>query len=488
MFGGGVTTKKANSEYWISIISQRELPALTSTALLLDKFANDDVSSLPSLSNAILYDQVLSSSLLKVANSIQRIGVNKITTVSRATVILGIQTVKNICLTSKVIESLLKHKDLDIEVYTKIKSLMAQSFFAGQLAKMMLPNHSEETQEEVYIAAMLRRIGETAFWCLGREFKEQLDHLINVPKQQYEQACIELIGMSFDELSIGLAQRWQLGDLMIKSLDNPEQRTLEMQVIYLADKLVHYIHNPPSAVKYNKIIRQIAKLMKISDQQLLHRIKQTRETSIELLESYGAQILIEYVKKLPTAAELAHDNQLVYEEVVNKEAALLKTIQQLTSMTLNTKDASMYIEYALTQLARILNFETCSFYLLTNLKQTLTCRQTVTHFGKIVEEPLTISLTDQMSLLHRVLSSQQPVTVNSEIEHNDACFPYPVNKLFAHSKLVITAVQIKQNNIGLIIGQRKAPVIEQAELDNFNLLTQHLNMCLTLISPNKKAT
>lgn len=483
-----MAAKKASPEHWISIISQRELPALTSTALLLDKFANDDVSSLPRLSNAILHDQVLSSSLLKVANNIQRIGVNKITTVSRATVILGIQTVKNICLTSKVIESLLKHKDLDIEVYTRIKSLMAQSFFAGQLAKMMLPNHSEETQEEVYIAAMLRRIGETAFWCLGKQFQEELDHLINVPKQQYEEACIELIGMSFDELSIGLARRWQLGDLMIKSLDNPEQRTLEMQVIHLADKLVHYIHNPPTAVKYNKTIRQISELMKISDQQLLYRVKQTRETSIKLLESYGAQILIEYVKKLPTAAELAHDNQFVYEEIVNKEAALLKTIQHLTSMTLTTKDASLYLEYALTQLARILNFETCSFYLLTNLKQTLTCRQTVNHFGKVVEEPLTISLSDQKSLLNRILYTQQPALINNEKEHSNARFPYPVNKLFAKSKLVIATVHIKQSSIGLIIGQRKKPTIEQAELDNFQLLIQHLNMCLTLISPNKKAT
>ena len=51
---------------------------------------------------------------------------------------------------------------------------MAHSFYAGQLAKMMVPDYAEDTQEEVYLATMLRRIGETAFWCMGEECKEEL--------------------------------------------------------------------------------------------------------------------------------------------------------------------------------------------------------------------------------------------------------------------------------------------------------------------------
>ena len=84
------------TEQWIELIANTELPAITSTARMLDKFSNDDKSSLPQLSKAILHDQALSSCLLKVANNAQHIGINKVTTISRATVILGIQTVKNV--------------------------------------------------------------------------------------------------------------------------------------------------------------------------------------------------------------------------------------------------------------------------------------------------------------------------------------------------------------------------------------------------------
>jgi len=95
------------TEQWIELIANTELPAITSTARMLDKFSNDDKSSLPKLSQAILHDQALSSCLLKVANNTRHKGLNKVTTVSRATVVLGIQTVKNVCLTAKLVDSLL---------------------------------------------------------------------------------------------------------------------------------------------------------------------------------------------------------------------------------------------------------------------------------------------------------------------------------------------------------------------------------------------
>ena len=140
---------RKSTEHLIELIANTELPAITSMAKMLDSFSNDDKSSLPKLSKAILHDQALSSCLLKVANNTQFMGVNKVTTVSRATVVLGIQNVKNVCLTARLVDSLLANKSLDIRVYKKLTQLMANSFFAGMLAKMMVPKYSEEVQEEV---------------------------------------------------------------------------------------------------------------------------------------------------------------------------------------------------------------------------------------------------------------------------------------------------------------------------------------------------
>ena len=75
---------KLTPSQWVESLARVELPAITSIASMLDKFSNDDVSSIPKLSKVILHDQALSSSLLKVANNSQRASVKKISTVSRA--------------------------------------------------------------------------------------------------------------------------------------------------------------------------------------------------------------------------------------------------------------------------------------------------------------------------------------------------------------------------------------------------------------------
>ena len=173
-------------EQWVELIANTELPAITSTARMLDKFSNDDKSSLPKLSQAILHDQALSSCVLKVANNIQHKSVNKVTTVSRATVVLGIQTVKNVCLTAKLVDSLLASKSLDFRVYKKIMQLMANSFYAGMLAKMIVPNYSDEIQEEVYLAALLYGIGETAFWSGGGKFVDQLTQAVDIESSGFK--------------------------------------------------------------------------------------------------------------------------------------------------------------------------------------------------------------------------------------------------------------------------------------------------------------
>ncbi len=114
---------------------------------MLDRLSSDEKSSLPKLSQAILHDQGLSYFLRKVANNTQHFVVNKVTTVSRTIVVLGMRLVKNICLTAKLVANLLASKNVDVYVYNKLTQLMAIAFYAGMLAKMMVPNYSEETQE-----------------------------------------------------------------------------------------------------------------------------------------------------------------------------------------------------------------------------------------------------------------------------------------------------------------------------------------------------
>ncbi|WP_206484292.1 HDOD domain-containing protein [Thalassotalea sp. G2M2-11] len=478
-------------DQWIEFIAQQELPALTSTARLLEKFENDDVSSLPKLSRAILHDQALSSCVIKVANSTNRIGVTNVTTVSRATVVLGIQTVKNICLTSKIIDGLLKNEQLGVSVYNRIKKLMARSFYAGQLAKMMVPEYNDDIQEELYLASMLHSVGETAFWGIDDKLNEELLKYIHLPEQQYDKKCEELLGITFDELSVGLARKWKLGDLLVTSFDQPELRTKEMQVVSLATKLSQYIDTPPSSIeKFERVIKEVAALMKINERKLRYQIELTRERSIKLLKSYGASVLIDYLKPIPTLGDFNAQHQLeTTANAPSRESIQLEVIQHLTQLCVTSVDINEFLQTCLMGIAQTLAFERNCFLFLSKDKSNVSCR--FSYNDLVVKEQFSFSTDIKLSnnVFRHALASNAPVIINAKKNHEILdLITKDIDNMLSGNFFITAPVSINNKCIGFICGikNKARGDISAQEVSIFQLLVQQLNMCLSIVSQRKQ--
>jgi HD-like signal output (HDOD) protein len=474
------------TEQWVDLIANSELPAITSTARMLDKFSNDDKSSLPKLSEAILHDQGLSSCLLKVANNIQHISINKVTTVSRASVVLGIQTVKNICLTSKLVSSLLASKNLDINVYEQLTQLMANSFYAGMLAKMMVPNYSEEVQEEVYLAAMLYRIGESAFWSAGGDVAKKLaNHEANSP-QDFEQYCRQEMGINFTELSKGLAGTWSLSDLLIKALDQPTTRTDEVKVIYFADKLSTIIAKPEGCEEdYNHLLKEIANIVGISVRQLTVRIEHTRKQAEKLLTSYGAEILTERINSLPTVEDFKSiGGEFDNKEVVSKEKALLNGFMKLTKLIQNSKDFNEYLQLTLENLALTFAFDRSSFLMLVDDRARVKSRLVVNKSALEDISKINIGIEHSDNVIARVISTDTAALINNhqEIRWRDL-ITQEICELIEEGVIAFVPVKIGGKVIGVICLQFINPQqkIGTQDFQQICCFIEHLNMCLTMI-------
>ena len=478
------------TEQWIDLIANSELPAITSTARMLDTFSNDDKSSLAKLSEAILHDQGLSSCLLKVANNIQHISVNKVTTVSRATVVLGTQTVKNICLTSKLVSSLLASKNLDLNVYEHLTQLMANSFYAGMLAKMMVPNYSEEMQEELYLAAMLYRIGETAFWSAGGDVAKKLANYEAKSTKDFNQYCKQEMGTSFNELSKGLAGNWGLSDLLIKALDQPTTRTNEVKIIYFADRLSSIISKPEgSELDYRRLLADIAKIMNITVRQLMVRIDYTREQADELLSSYSAEILTERINSLPTSKDFSAEIEIEdTPESESRDKSLLNSFMKLTKLMQHSKDFNEYFQLALEDIANIFTFERSSFLMLVDDRARVKSRFVVDKNARDDDTKINIDIKLVDNVIGRVLSSDTSVLINDQ---QDVRWCHLITEeicdLIDGGTVAFIPVKIGRKAIGLICIQRltaneKIPKEDFQQVCSF---IDNLNMCLTMIRYNQ---
>jgi len=475
--------QRRTTQQWIDHIANSELPAITSTVVMLDKFSNDDKSSLPKLSEAILHDQALSSCLLKVANNTHHFGVNKVTTVSRAAVVLGISAVKNICLTAKLVESLLQSNSVDIKVYNRLMQLMANSFYSGMLAKMMMPGYAEDTQEEVYLAAMLYRIGETAFWSAGGEVAQQLVEHIDMPDKDFAEFCKQEIGCNFSELSRGLANTWNLSDILLKALDDPTTRTDEVKVIYFADQLSSAIASPKGSLEeFNKLLDNIAAIMKINSKQLKVRIDKTRELSQELLASYGADKLQDLIKPIPSAGEFGKQ-QIPKSEQASKEKIVLEIFMTLTQLTTHSKNLNEYIQTVVQGSVLAFGFERCSFLMLTDDKSSVKLR--FSHGAQANNESLTtINLTRSSNVLLKSLKNKLPLLINNfQDKQWQDLITQELTAFINNGALAIAPVTIADKPIGIICAQHFTDKrkISDEDFQQLCSLTDHLNMCLKMI-------
>ncbi len=479
---------KLSPSQWIDLLAKEELPAITSIASLLDKFSNDDISSIPKLSKVILHDQALSSCLLRVANSSHRSPIKKITTVSRAAIVLGIHAVKNICLTAKILDGLLKSKNLAPPVYDRLMMLMANAFYAGLLARIMVPNYDENTQEEVYLAAMLYHIGETSFWSTGIPLTEKLIQRADMPVADFQQYCASKTGVKFKDLSIGLAKTWNLGDMLVKSLDRPESRTIEMKIISYANQLTSAIASPPkNKAQFDQLLTDISQLMNTDVRTLKAKIERTRTDALELLNSYGAEVLESYIKPLPKSDDFESTLPQEAEVELNKEQALLRSLQLLTRLTKNHNSVNSYLAQALKDAVQIFGLDRCSFWVLNSEKTQIETRMTFDSDGQPMVYNRTILLDQGDNVMGFTLRQESSVLINDYTQAKWRNFmTVEIERLINKGAICISPVKIGDKAIGLITTHTldKSKKISPENFSQLSFLLDHLNMCLSRMAVN----
>lgn len=480
--------KRKTLQQWVDLLADQELPAITSVACTLDKFSNDDVSSIPSLSKAILYDQALSTSLLKVVNSMPRSGGHKIGTISRGATILGIQAVKNICMTSKILDGLLDCKDLSTIVHHRLSKLMANAFYAGLLAKMMLPSKNDETQEEVYLAAMLYHIGETAFWSMPSNEAKSLVKYFYLPEAKFQKKCQDELGFTFSELSIGLTEAWKLSDLMAKSQDKPESRTVEIQTIFLANELSAAIATPPdSKSEFDNLLQRISRVMKVETDELNFNIQETQQLAGNLLCSYGANVLDKYIKEVPKKEDFKEEEVSPYFGI-SKEKAILNVLNSLGKLTYQNNNINNFLNYALQQISQVIGFDRSSFWILNKKQGVVQARSTFDGKGRAERFDRVLPYQDCVNIITHIMDIDRAVLVN-EYKSDEWChyMSDELKLLIATGVICFSPVKIEGKVIGIISAQRmdNSEKISDDDFSLFTHLIEHLNLCLSLISYHK---
>ncbi|MGL5986549.1 MAG: protein kinase domain-containing protein [Burkholderiales bacterium] len=190
-----------------------DFPALSQAISAINKITNADAESLHVLSSSILKDFSLTNKLLRLVNSATygQFG-GTISTISRAVIILGFETIRNLAITLILFEHL---QNKSQAVHLRDEIILA--FFGGLTARMVDQKLGGKVLEESFICAIFHRLGRLLatfyFYDEAIEIKKRVQ-----AGSTEEVAAIAVLGISYDELGIQIARAWNFPDKIVQSM------------------------------------------------------------------------------------------------------------------------------------------------------------------------------------------------------------------------------------------------------------------------------
>ncbi len=476
-------------EAWVRYISEHEMPVLRDTVIKLDNMVKDDTASLSQLGQEILHDHGLTARILRIANSAcYKRGRHQVTTVSRAVVMLGFQAIKQVCITAQLLDSLLAEQKVDNHVYQRLVVLIARSLLAGMLVKKLLHKQHTDIQEEYFLAALMRRLGEAAFWRTNSDVAILLDQKLTYAEQhrqsktKQKELVKELLGTSFERMSQGLAARWHLGEVVETSMADEPPTTSLMRALVLADELsAELISLQPDEERKLELEGQVGQVLGVGPQTVAKEIADCQQDTIELMNSYGAHKLVQYLNVKGMNTKQAE------EVAVSNEALQLKILHELTNMAVEKVDINMVMHSALEGIYRGIGMDTVLIFMLTRDRRSLKARFVSGKDAVQFKEDFAIPIVGDENLFSHCLKSFEPIWFDPSVSKWQRFITAKLAKLTADSGFYIAPLAVDKRSIGLVYADRKLGQIplEETSYVAFQHFVQQTNLCLTkMMNPN----
>lgn len=280
---------------WVDRISNKEMPVFGSTAQEIAKISSSESAPTNALVSAILQDSAMTARVLRLANSVY-FGLNqRLSTISRAIVVLGFDAIRSICLTVSVIGSLLKGAQR-----SQLQREMARSFYAATLARTLAEKRGDGSPEEVFIAALLYRIGEMAFWCFADDIAAELEKSANASPAERAKAEKDTLGFTLNELTGALAREWNLSDLLCATLSEHASPNPRTKGIVLGHQFAEAVEHGLNAAETQRLAKTMADYLGSTPESVYRLILENSKKAAQVARHFGANVA---AKQIPGLAE-----------------------------------------------------------------------------------------------------------------------------------------------------------------------------------------
>lgn len=197
------------------LASTREFPALSQTIIQVNNIVGSDSGEADELTNVILRDVSLTNKLLRLVNAAHysTFAGQPVSTISRAVVILGFNTVRDVALSLMLFEHLQNHAQAE-----DLKGETLESYYCGVLGRLLGRRLKLPDVEEAFISAMFRNVGRLMARFYFHERTVRAKRLMESKRLSEADAAREVFGATYDQIGIAIAQHWRLPNRLIQGM------------------------------------------------------------------------------------------------------------------------------------------------------------------------------------------------------------------------------------------------------------------------------
>lgn len=287
-----MTTAQTNKlEGWRVRLNASGLPVFSRTIREINSISTSQRSSAQDLSDAIGHDASMAARVIQIANSPAfNLQHREIDTISTAVVMLGFDAVRDLVITVSVIEEMLRG-----DQHARVGKHMARAFHAAAQARSFAVSAGDKP-EEVFVGALLKQVGEMAFWSRADVEAEAIEALLQGGAET-QAAEREVLGFELNQLSRVLAEDWSLGDLVTHVIDGKHSDEPIFKHVQfgheLATKVELFAWDSPQV---REVIQRVAKYLDMPVRAVEELGRHNMDVAASIAERFGVTNLGETLK------------------------------------------------------------------------------------------------------------------------------------------------------------------------------------------------
>ena len=470
-----------NLQNWIERISENELPIFKYTVHAINDVISKDATSTSDLSRIILRDANLTARVLRLANSATyNTSGAKISTISRAIVYLGFNLVRDISMSLAIIDALLSGKTKEHAL-----KLMAKSFHAAVQARDFATRRNDDAAEEVFIAALLRYVGEITFWCVSGEEGEHIIELIEQRGFSKDMAQQEVLGFSLDQLTVGLTQDWHLSDLLHSAINQPNLDNPRIKDIVYALELSEDACESWSSKKTLKTAGKIAKHIAVKESDVVDLLYENAKKAADFAQMFGANSIIKYLPIDNKNIDVDDEHSFDANCPIPDPLLQLNILRDLSGMLVEKPNLNIILEIVLEGIYRGVGLDRTVFAMLTSDKKAIKAKYALGKDNQNFMHKFHFSLQTN-NVFSKLITTPEPIWVEdsqgSKIEVNEE-----IRLVLASKEFYVAPLTLSGRVIGLIYADRQPSGrdLDSESFESFQHFVQQASQALEYISPRK---